>query len=102
MNSKNGKLESESYATLRSIPSKTKVHKLSKPIKIKIYQEGGFWFVENETLAIAGTGDSREEAMDAFYSYIIHFHNYYKNLPANKVTGDAVRLKKIFEILFSE
>ena len=90
------------YAPLWTIPSKTKIYKVSKPIKVRIYQEENFWFVENETLVIAGTGNSREEAIDDFCRHIIHFHKYYKKLPANKVIGDAVRLKKIFETLFSE
>ena len=90
------------YAPVWTIPSKTKIYKVSKPIKVRIYQEENFWFVENETLVIAGTGNTREEAMDDFRRHIIHFHKYYKKLPANKVTGDAVRLKKLFETLFSE
>ena len=90
------------FAPLWTIHGKTKIYKVSKPIKVRIYQEENFWFVENETLVIAGTGNTREEAMDDFCRHIIHFHKYYKKLPANKVIGDAVRLKKIFETLFSE
>lgn len=90
------------YAPLWTIPSKTKIYKVSKAIKVRIYQEENFWFVENETLVIAGAGNSREEAIDDFCRHIIHFHKYYKKLAANKVTGDAVRLKELFETLFSE
>lgn len=90
------------YAPLWTIPSKTKIHKVSKPIKVRIYQEENFWFVENETLVIVGAGNSLKDAIDDFCRHIIHFHKYYKKLPANKVIGDAVRLKKIFETLFSE
>lgn len=90
------------YAPLWTIHTKTKKYKVSQPIKVRIYQDENFWFVENEALVIAGTGNSREEAINDFCRHIIHFHKYYKKLSADKVTGDAVRLKKLFETLFSE
>lgn len=97
----NGVLQNP-YVPMWTFHSKTKTYKAAKPVRVRIYSEGDFWFVENESLAIAGTGSSREEAIDDFSRQIIHFHDYYKKLPPNKVTGDAVRLKKLFETLFPE
>ena len=90
------------YAPMWTFPGKTKTYKAAKPVRVRIYSEGDYWFVESESLAIAGTGSSREEAINDFSSQIIHFHTYYKKLAPNKVTGDAVRLKRLFETLFLE
>lgn len=81
---------------------KRKQYTLSNPIKVKIYMELDSWFAENEELAIFGGGNSRKKAIDDFYSYVIYFSKYYKKLPADKVTGDAVRLKAFFENLVLE
>lgn len=72
------------------------------PIKVHIYSDDSLFFAENETLVIIGTGSSAIEAMDDFCSHVIHFYHYYKKLSWNKVTGDAVRLKKLYETLFVE
>lgn len=72
------------------------------PIKVRIYSEDNLFFAENETLVIIGTGSSAPEAMNDFCSHIIHFYHYYKKLSWDKVTGDAVRLKKLYEALFIE
>jgi len=68
-------------------------------LEVETYQDGRFWYVKNEELNIIGTGDSQEEAKNDFYSLIIHFHDYYKRLSADKVTGEASRLKNIFETI---
>lgn len=72
------------------------------PIKVRIYSEDNLFFAENETLVIIGTGSSVLEAMDDFCRHIIHFYYYYKKLSLDKITGDAVRLKKLYETLFIE
>ncbi len=87
---------------LWAIGTKTKKHKVSKPIKLHIYSEDNLFFAENETLVIIGTGNSVTEAIDDFCRHVIHFYKYYKKLPVDKVTGDAVRLKKLYEALFVE
>lgn len=89
-------------APLWVLSTKTKRYKVSKPIKIRIYSEDNLFFAENETLVVIGTGSSVQEALDELSQHIIHFYRYYKKLSWNKVTGDAVRLKKIYETLFIE
>ena len=90
------------FAPLWSVASQKKRYKVSKPIKIHIHSEDNLFFAENETLVVVGTGASVSEAIDDFCRHIIHFYQYYKKLSWDKVTGDAVRLKKIYETLFVE
>lgn len=87
-------------APLWSIPDKQKQYKVSKPIKLKIYIEDDHFFVENETLVIIGIGKSVTDAIDDFGRQVIHFYKYYNKLSWDKVTGDAERLKGIYETLF--
>ncbi len=87
-------------APLWSIPTKRKKYKVSKPIKVHIYIEDNLYFVENETLVIVGTGESITDAIDDFGKQIIHFYKYYKKLSWDRVTGDAERLKGLYESLF--
>jgi len=87
-------------APLWSIATKQKRYNVSKPIKLKIYIEDNHCFVENETLVIIGAGESITDAVDDFCKQVIHFYKYYKKLSWDKVTGDAERLKGIYETLF--
>lgn len=89
-------------APLWTIPVKKKHYRSIKPIKIHIHVEDNVFFVENDTLTVVGTGKSLTEAIADLYKHIIHFYNYYKNLPFDKVTGDAIRLKRVYETLFVE
>jgi hypothetical protein len=74
----------------------------SKPIGIKVTQDGPWFFAENETLKVVGTGESYEEAVRDLEQHIIHFWRYYQSLQDSQVTGDAVRLKGLFSNLFSD
>ena len=62
--------------------------------------EDNLFFAESETLVVVGTGESITEAIDDLGKQIIHFYKYYKNLSRDKVIGDAVRLKRLYETLF--
>ncbi|MDA8240906.1 MAG: hypothetical protein M0Z67_11135 [Nitrospiraceae bacterium] len=90
------------FAPIWSVTDRTKKRQVSKPIKVHIYFEGDVFFAENETLVVVGTGSSPTEAIDDLGRHIIHFYQYYKRLSWDKVTGDALRLKKIYETLFIE
>jgi len=73
-----------------------------KPIAIRVYFDDGLYFAENDTLLLYGTGMSPEEAITDLGLHIIHFYQYYRNLNWSQVTGDAVRLKRLYENLLSE
>ncbi len=90
------------FTPLWTVTTKTRIFKVAKPIKVRSYSEDNLFFAENETLVIIGTGSSAMEAMDDFCRHIIHFCHYYKKLSWDKATGDAVRLKKLYETLFIE
>jgi hypothetical protein len=90
------------FAPIWSVTDKAKKRQVSKPLKVNIYFEDDVFFAENETLVVVGSGSSVTEAIDDMFKHIIHFYQYYRKLPLDKVTGDAVRLKKIYETLFVE
>lgn len=90
------------FAPLWGVATKKKKYSVSKPIKVHIYSEDDTFFAENETLVVVGTGSSQNEAIDDLGRHIIHFYQYYRKLSWDKVTGDAVRLKKVYETLFVE
>lgn len=74
----------------------------SKPIGINVTQDGAWFFAENEALKVVGTGGSLEEAVLDLEHHIVHFWEYYRSLQDSQVTGDAVRLKKLFSNLLAE
>jgi hypothetical protein len=74
----------------------------SKPIGVQVIQDGPWFFAGNEALNVVGTGRSLEEAVFDLEHHIVHFWEYYGSLQDSKVTGDAVRLKKLFSNLLGE
>jgi len=87
---------------LWTITTPKKIYKVSIPIKVRVYSEDNLFFAENETLVVIGTGNSIDEAIDDFCKHIVHFYHYYKRLSRDEVTGDAVRLKNLYDTLFIE
>lgn len=87
-------------APLWTILTKTRKYKVSKPIKVRLYIEDNLFFAESETLVVVGTGESITDAIDDFGQQVIHFYKYYKKLSWDRVTGDAERLKGLYETLF--
>ena len=71
-------------------------YRLSKPIIVHIYREGEWIFAENERLVLTGTGSTEEEAIQDFKQHINYFLNYYRQLPTERLTGEALRLKEIY------
>jgi len=94
---------------LRSLPSRQLVTPLwsvgtpekrfrtVKPLSVRVYFDDGLFFAENEALLLYGTGMSPDEAITDLGLHIIHFYQYYKNLDWSQITGDALRLKKLYE-----
>ncbi len=76
--------------------------KTTNPLSVRIYFENGFFFAENETLFLYGTGMSPDEAIEDLGLHVIHFYRYYKDLDWSQVTGDARRLKRLYEGLLIE
>jgi hypothetical protein len=74
----------------------------SKPVSVRITRGESLFFAENENLGIFATGESRNEAISAFSEHLVHFYEHYKRLDWDDVTGEATRLKKIYEDVFEE
>ena len=89
-------------APLMEFRSEQKHYAASKPILIKVYKVEDVFFAENESLVLSGTGMSREEAVLDFVSHVGYFYNFYKRKNESDLTGDALRLKKIYENLLIE
>lgn len=75
---------------------------INNPIAVKIYQDEGLFFTENENLNVCGTGETSQEALADLYLYILHFYNYYREIDKERLIGDAVRLKKLYHDLLIE
>jgi hypothetical protein len=98
-----GLLNSRQLITpLWSVGTHKKRLRTNKPLAVRIYPDDGLFFAENETLRLFGTGMSPEEAIEDLGLHIIHFYQHYKKLDWSQVTGDAIRLKKLYEGLLSE
>jgi len=82
--------------------SEGKAIKAKKPVSLKVFRGETLFFVENETLEIYATGESLEEAMRVFNDHLIYFYTHYKDLGWEHVTGNAVRLKKLYQKNFEE
>jgi hypothetical protein len=89
-------------APLWVVHSEGKTFRTSRFIKVNVYRDGDFFFAENETLLVCGVGDSAWEAVEDLELHIVHFRNYYKNLPWERIMGDARRLKQLYENLLTE
>jgi hypothetical protein len=73
------------------------VKRLSKPVTLRVSWEAGKYFVENDTLALFGTGDSLRDAVSEFLQDLAYFWDYYSSLDEDSVTGHGARLKQIYE-----
>ena len=74
----------------------------SKPIAVKVYREEDLFFAENENLAVCGTGTTPQGALYDLALHIIHFYEYYRNIDASKLTGEALKLKNLYQNLLIE
>lgn len=73
-----------------------------RPISVEVYRDEDFFFAENENLAVCGSGCSLQEALNDLCLHIIHFFEYYGKLDRTKLTGDALRLKGLYQNLLIE
>ena len=74
----------------------------NKPIAVKIYQDEGLFFTENENLNVCGTGETSQEALADLYLHILHFYNYYREINEERLTENAIKLKKLYHDLLIE
>jgi len=74
----------------------------NRPIAVKISQDEGLFFAENENLNVCGTEETSQEALVDLYLHILHFYNYYREIDEERLIGDAIRLKKLYHDLLIE
>ena len=75
---------------------------VSRPVNVKIMKGEELFFAENENLRIFVTGATPDKAVEAFCEQLIHFWKHYKKVRWDKVTGDGLELKRIYEEIFRE
>jgi len=75
---------------------------INNPIAVKIYQDEGLFFTENENLNVCGTGETSQEALADLYLHILHFYKYYREIDKEQLVGDAIRLKELYHNLLIE
>jgi len=74
----------------------------NNPIALKISQEEGLLFAENENLNICGIGETSQEALADLHLHILHFYKYYRKIDKEQLVGDAIKLKKLYHNLLIE
>ena len=84
------------------LSKENKQYIVNKPIALKIYQDDGLFFAENENLNVCGTGETSQEALADLYLHILHFYSYYREINEEQLTENAIRLKKLYHDLLIE
>lgn len=84
------------------LPAKGKTLYSAKPILVRVYRDGDLFFAENETLDVYGTGDTPQNAIHDLVVHIVHFFKYYKDIDENKLMGNALKLKALYQNLLAE
>ena len=64
-----------------------------------VTQDGHWFFANNATLSVVGTGLTHAAAVRDLFSHLVHFRHYFRSLKDTQVTGDAVRLKALFQAI---
>ncbi|MCD6117927.1 hypothetical protein J7K93_13000 [bacterium] len=79
-----------------------KVIKLSWPLVLTIQYIEDIVTISNDDLNIYAVGNSMEHAIKEFNHHFFHFLTYYRNIPDDKLTGYAKRLKALFQKIVKE
>jgi hypothetical protein len=84
------------------IEIKGKVLAFRKPLEVKIYKENIYWVAENERLLLFGYGNCIDNALNELKTHIIYYYTHYKNIKKDKLIGQAIKLKELYNSLFSK
>ena len=84
------------------LSNENKQYIINNPIAVKIYQDEALFFAENENLNVCGTGETSQEALADLYLHILHFYNYYREINEERLTENAIKLKKLYHDLLIE
>jgi len=61
-----------------------------------VRQDEEFYFAENKTLQLVGTGHTLDEAVDDFREHLDYFRTYYSQIHDFELTCKAKNLKQAF------
>lgn len=106
-------VETASYVTPVAVPTRPNrplplfsfdapdgdVKLLRTPLMLRVTEEDGEIFVENEALNIFGHGKTLHAAIQAFSRDLAYFWTYYRGLPDEDVARDGATLKGRYEDL---
>lgn len=76
-----------------------KLHRLRRPIALRIGFEGDTYFVENESLSIFGHGPSLRDAVADFLHDLAYLWSRYRSMGEHEVAGRGRELKTLLRSL---
>lgn len=74
----------------------------NRPVVIKLVRVDDVFLAEHESLDIYATGETAEQAVNDFSRQVIDFHHFYLGQPDEKLMGQAVKLKRLFQNFIEE
>jgi len=74
----------------------------TKPVSVRFSVGEKLFFAENENLGIFASGDTPFEAVSDFSDQLVYFYEFYRDKTSDELTGDALRIKGLFDALFRE
>ena len=69
---------------------------LSKTVVLKIKNEGGSYFAENDFFGICGHGDTESEAFNDAVKELTYCYEYYRGLNESDVIGHGITIRNRF------
>ena len=79
-----------------TINSNGNLHSLGKPVVLKIRNERGTYFAENEFFGICGHGDTESEAFNDAVKELTYCYEYYRGLNEDDVIGHGITIRNRF------
>jgi hypothetical protein len=73
-----------------------------RPVVVRFSRGSELFLAEHDGLDIYASGESLADAVDCFNRLLVQFFWHYKQIGWDRVSGDAKRLKYVFEDQFSE
>jgi len=84
---------------LFKVRGKLKCYRAKTTIEVRMYREGAWFFAENETLDVIGTGETIQEAFLDVQQHIAYFKEHYSGIAESRLSSKALRLKEAYSCL---
>lgn len=91
----------ETLHPLWSLKINDDFHSMAKAVVLRVVQEGGRYYAENEYLDVCGYGSSPGEALKEAIADIAYYQKHYTGLREDEVVGYGLVLQARYSSLFS-